>query len=176
MKKAIIAAAIMCVAALSHGAALNWKLTNVTDSPDTAATAGWMAYWMDASTYDAFSALDADKVAAYVTGNADYSKAMTVRNGVGTINSTNGSWSYVEGAPETVSGYMVIFNNATAADATYFAYTDTVSSTVPAAGNISVAVNFSDSSGWQTTAVPEPTSGLLMLVGLAGRALRRRRA
>ena len=31
-------------------------------------------------------------------------------------------------------------------------------------------------SNWQTAAVPEPTSGLLMLVGLAGLALRRKRA
>ena len=31
-------------------------------------------------------------------------------------------------------------------------------------------------SSWSTAAVPEPTSGLLMLVGLAGLALRRRRA
>jgi hypothetical protein len=31
-------------------------------------------------------------------------------------------------------------------------------------------------SGGYTVAVPEPTSGLLMLVGLAGLALRRRRA
>lgn len=31
-------------------------------------------------------------------------------------------------------------------------------------------------SGWQSVAVPEPTSGLLMLVGLAGLALRRKRA
>jgi hypothetical protein len=29
---------------------------------------------------------------------------------------------------------------------------------------------------WQAVAVPEPTSGLLMLVGLAGLALRRRRS
>ena len=174
MKKMLIAAALICAATLSHAAALNWKLTNIESSPDVTATAGWMAYWMDASTYDAFSALDADKVAAYVTSNADYSKAMTVRNGVGTVNSTNGSWSYVEGAPETVAGYMVIFNNATAADATHYAFTEKVSTTVPAAGNMSVAVNFANSSGWQ--AVPEPTSGLLMIVGLAGLALRRRRA
>ena len=30
--------------------------------------------------------------------------------------------------------------------------------------------------GWQTSAIPEPTSGLLLLLGVAGLALRRRRA
>jgi len=33
-----------------------------------------------------------------------------------------------------------------------------------------------DASGWQAVAVPEPTSGLLMLLGVAGLALKRRRA
>ena len=32
------------------------------------------------------------------------------------------------------------------------------------------------SPGWYTTAVPEPTSGLLLLLGMAGLALKRKRA
>ena len=34
----------------------------------------------------------------------------------------------------------------------------------------------SSANGWAAAAVPEPTSGLLMLLGMAGLALRRRRA
>ena len=39
-----------------------------------------------------------------------------------------------------------------------------------------LALSTEGASSWSTAAVPEPTSGLLMLVGLAGLALRRRRA
>ena len=39
-----------------------------------------------------------------------------------------------------------------------------------------IALKTAGASSWSTAAVPEPTSGLLMLVGLAGLALRRRRA
>lgn len=43
-------------------------------------------------------------------------------------------------------------------------------------GSYSSTYGFWQSSGWVGTPVPEPTSGLLMLLGVAGLALRRRRA
>ena len=43
-------------------------------------------------------------------------------------------------------------------------------------GNLAKSVGGVATTGWTSASVPEPTSGLLMLVGLAGLALRRRRA
>ena len=60
---------------------------------------------------------------------------------------------------------------------------DASSWTVPAQPTLgSATVNFNsfensyDPSGWTAQSVPEPTSGLLLLLGVAGLALRRRRA
>lgn len=67
----------------------------------------------------------------------------------------------------------------TSAGTQTFLSTDAVAYTMPGTGN--GAPNFTtlgvvDTSATQFTAVPEPTSGLLMLLGMAGLALRRRRA
>lgn len=50
----------------------------------------------------------------------------------------------------------------------------TASTKTIAFGNLATATQ--DASNWQSSAVPEPTSGLLMLLGMAGLALRRKRA
>lgn len=39
-----------------------------------------------------------------------------------------------------------------------------------------ITFGFGEPTSWSTASVPEPTSGLLMLLGMAGLALRRRRA
>ena len=173
MKKLIIAAAIIVAATVSQAAAVAWSLSAVTDSPDAAKAAGWVAYFMDGSTYSEFSALSADKIGAYAAANYLDTGVTTVARGVASVPAKNyGSYS----GGDEVSAYIVIFNSADATAATYYAVTALDTKTVPSSGNLSFSKAFSTTSGWQTTAVPEPTSGLLMLLGMAGLALRRRRA
>lgn len=179
MKKLIIAAVGTMLGIAANAAAVTWGLTNITASPDNEAKAGMAAYFMDATTYSAFTALDADKVADYVAANYTYSGTTQLVSGrTGSsinIAVTSGTLS----AGDTANGYIVLFDTASAADANNFAYTAAMSEKVPATGaniTLSYGTFASATSGWQTTAVPEPTSGLLMLLGVAGLALRRRRA
>ena len=179
MKKLIIAVFAAMLGIAANAAAVEWSMTGISNSPDATKAAGWAVYVMDASTFDTFATLTGSDIATYAADNAIYSGATVSARG-GAINATikNGNFS----ANDTVSSYLVVFNNATAADATYYAYTEAKNVTINAGGSdASIAFGAFDAAtsttgGWQTTAVPEPTSGLLMLVGLAGLALRRRRA
>ena len=176
MKKLIIALAAIAMGVAANAATVTWALTGVTDSPDATKAAGWVAYIMDASTYDAFTALTADKIAAYAIENKAYSTAtITARGGAINVSYEGGSYS----GGDTISSYLVLFNNADANSATYYANTATASVTISeggADGKIPFGTFAAATSGWQTTAVPEPTSGLLMLLGMAGLALKRKRA
>ena len=166
----------MMLGIAANAAAVTWGLTSVTASPDAAATSGWAVYIMNASTYSAFSALEADQVADYAKANYAY-QTTTVAGRGGVINVSYKGGSYA--GSETVSTYLVLFNNADAGAATYYANTGTQSITISEGGadaTHSFGTFTAATSGWQTTAVPEPTSGLLMLLGIAGLALRRRRA
>lgn len=177
MKKLGIALAIAIAAACGNAASVQWSMSSITDSPDAAKAAGWAAYFMDASTYDAFTALTGDAVASYVTDKALYSSASKNNRGQIIVQQTDGNYAI----GDTISGYMVLFDASSASDAKNYAYTAVNNGTVGDAG-ANVTMNFgtfasatSATGGWTTTAVPEPTSGLLMLLGMAGLALRRRR-
>lgn len=175
MKKLVLAAAIVCVAAVSNAAALAWGMSGIQGSPDvtTANLAGSAAYFMDGGDYAAFAALTGDKVAAFVKDNALYSATVAAGRGGAQVSATSGAYN----AGETVSGFIVVFDNADAALAKNFVATAVDTKTVPGSGNISFAkVYGTDTGAWQSTAVPEPTSGLLLLVGAAGLALKRKRA
>ena len=178
MKKLIIILGAMALAVTTHAASVTWGLTNITDSDANAAKGGMAAYFMDASTYATFTALDADKVVDYVTGNYTYSGATELVSGRtgSSINVAVSSGNLAAG--DTANGYIVLFDTASAADASYYAYTGTQSKTVPDTGsNITLAYGTfaaGTQGGW--TAVPEPTSGLLLVLGMAGLALKRKRA
>ena len=76
------------------------------------------------------------------------------------------------------TGYIVIFDGATIADSTSFYVTNTKDFTAMG-GSTTASVQFgtqktaSQGTWMAMTSVPEPTSGLLLLLGMAGLALKR---
>ena len=174
MKKIIVA--LICTSAIyAHAASIQWSMTSIPASPDTARAAGWVAYFMDSTTYTAFSKLNADSVANYATKNKLFEGVTKANRGQIQINNSSGN--YEKG--ESISGYIILFDASEVASAKNYAYTSVKSGTVGDAG-AAVILNFgafssatSDTGGW--TAIPEPTSGLLMLLGAAGLALKRKR-
>ena len=184
MKKLMITAAIVCAAAMSQAATCTWALSNITAYPGAeAASAGWAAYLISASEFETFSALSGDKVAGWIAQQTPVDTGATSIGGRGmiVINEATGD-NY--GVGDSENAFIVLFNNASADAATYYAYTGTKQSAEVGDGGAPIALNYGDfstaTSGWQSMAgpspIPEPTSGLLLLLGVAGLALKRKRA
>ena len=179
MKKlmVILGAALMCSAA--SAATVLWSASETfADSKgvDFTDTRNIAAYLFDATTVSQSALFDSWNS----TGKADLSGAkvastwydaymLEVQDSVGDSGSKNLFWAVVNGNELVISS--TIEKSVSAIGETSFAWEDE-SGKVFADKQSSFA-----GAGWYTTAaVPEPTSGLLMLVGLAGLALRRRRA
>ena len=180
MKKFLLLLLTSCLAWSLQAAAIAWSISNISALPNgTVASAGWVAYFMDGTTYNQFSQLagnDSTKgqIGKYAAENMTYT-ATTVKAGRGgAINVSATSGNYGEGT--SVSGYIVLFNDADATKADYYAVTALETKQAPDSGNIQFQKDFStETDGWQSMAIPEPTSGLLMLLGVAGLALKRKR-
>jgi hypothetical protein len=190
MKKLIIAAFAVAFAAATQAATVAWGAA-VADPADptgsTPATAGHVAYLLYSS-----SALESMATTLNGTGIG-----ATANNG-GTVVSTytltsddvDMMWAFSSvygGDGVAVDGsYQILIvdeaNNRFGVVDQTFNISGVTDTTPP--GDVTYNLDaslgfdkFAGSTGWTgTVAVPEPTSGLLMLVGLAGLALRRRRA
>lgn len=188
MKKLLLTFAIIAHGIVLNAATVTWTISSVTASPENEAKAGMVAYFLLSTTYDTFTdnvnklknkEITASKFSSYVTENSTYNSATKlVESPRGTfINISETSGTFAPG--DSVSGYIVLFDNSSVAGSSYFAYTTGKSATVNAAGsNITLTYGTfssatSTTGGWN--AIPEPTSGLLLLIGAAGLALKRKR-
>ena len=191
MKKLIMAAVIAVAAIGANAATVNWQATKgyLWDGAATPAkiTSG-SAYLMYVTT----AYTQSDLVSAFYAANGDSAATLTAMSesgvmatGAGTISSTaqiaGASTSNLAGADGTV--YFVVFNDekmyiSSTANAEYDTVMGTSNATF-ASMTSSSKVTFDDgaaytSAGWYS--VPEPTSGMLLLVGCALMALKRKRA
>ena len=191
MKKLMIALAAVAVAAVTQAASVDWSVANNswTLNDGSKAAKGYTVYLIDGSTAldtiaaainSTTGAFDADQSWVFdssVTANAKGSVASKTATTDKLTRGTEYNFSVLmidagaEGGPK----YMV---SATSTQTAYLSGTDEamgIAFTSDRLGANALTYNAtSAANGW--AAVPEPTSGLLMLLGMAGLALRRRRA
>ena len=186
MKKLMIAAAVVCAAAFANAAVCDWGAAGIYageyggDSWNDGDSAG--TYWLLALGENG------------TTGIAVDGSYQLVNNGA-TILDT-GSYSYAAIGGKKITDLSEADNGTALAlvlvDTSYNKWglaEGTIAGIVAVPPSDADTIVFTDGNGfdpdWESTtlqinsnlqAVPEPTSGLLLLLGVAGLALRRRRA
>jgi hypothetical protein len=191
MKKLIIAAAIVCAAVIAQAATANWGVgasnIYVGDGSTTKIAQGATVYMFDAgiTSQAALYALFAADTAMDMTTAAGYAGTVAT-SAAGVMAATKVKFSYGDQSTVDSSNAYDFYFAIIDGDNIYLSDSKSV---VAGGSDTAVSISFGSQAtgsklpavdGFQGagawSAVPEPTSGLLMLVGLAGLALRRRRA
>lgn len=164
MKKLFISSSILLIALMTNAAAVTWSATGTsTILPDNVTANGVVAYLFQGSLND-----EVIISISKGTWNASGYLATTTTTSGGMIFKTNiGNYKN-----ETVSFSMLIFDASTYADASNFKYAEVNDVVFTTANKTVVFTDALTGASWQS--IPEPTSGLLMLLGVAGLALRRK--
>lgn len=185
MKKLMIALAMVAMAAYANAATVIWKSGTVLDPTGATANKSVTAYlWVvDAATYNTLSANTtgaamSDAVyAAYGSKTGDaYTSGTTSKKGVADL--MDDSKSY--GAGDSAYG-VILYTYGTGDDLQYMGNVGKVTfeSTLDAESGYMSTFMLGDttkgSPAWSAAAAPEPTSGLLLILGMAGLALKRKR-
>ena len=169
-------------AASVHAASVTWSTVAMynAEGAKVKATATMYVYLMDEATYDGLT----DVWATY--GSDVKAGGTTAANVGGTKSASLTSKASVSVPKDTAVANTTYYAAITATygtgdDTKYYAEKATVTTGDDGNGSFSIGLGKLDSaasaaSNWKSAAVPEPTSGLLMLVGLARLALRRKRA
>ena len=198
MKKLMIAAAIVCAAACSQAAKVDWTLA-AKDSiklQDGSAAKGITVYLINTKAAD-YATLTADLATGKATaanigakdesGNYIYSAYLgeaatgTTNPGAGKITSATATQDSIIAGGDVYARFVVFDSNT---DGNWYYLSGEApgkgydgSQEFPTGTTIQWDAGGYSADNWHTvSSVPEPTSGLLLLLGVAGLALKRKRA
>ena len=181
MKKLMVIVAVAMAAIVSQAATFKWSTTStgkIYEAGTTTLLASGTAYFFDQDVVS-----QASLVTAFAGGKLDLSKQTSVDSNTISVGALAGKVATYGEVGTQYTFYLAVLTD----DGLYIGPTKAVyglegkDSAVSFSAKTSSQAAALDASagyagaGWYA-AVPEPTSGLLMLLGIAGLALRRRRA
>ena len=187
MKKLVIAAVAVAMAVVANAASVKWSCPyGIADGTESGATSAPVVYLINAADVaqnDIYTALVGGAALADVVAGKTVASAALDEGGMSVQDLT---LSYAANSKQTM--YMVCFDEGL--NAVYFS--EAMEKTISGTGatkyqfgaDTSMESVMADMSGFSaadggwvsTAAVPEPTSGLLLLLGMAGLALKRKQA
>ena len=181
MKKIIIALLAVASVACVQAASMKWSMANgvLSPSPDGSSREGRCSYYtMLVFTESQADAVNAALAAKDLTTLSTLAISSSQAGAAGSFTSTIAG---LTGSSATIFG--VVFDTysstETIKDAGYYYVTDSVTQNTydPSGSDPATTAVFTSTQmtgKWQD--IPEPTSGLLLLLGVAGLALKRKRA